>query len=168
MNKFVAVTVLASAISSPAAASPDSARGIVRPPYLTADSARIANAVRRAAAFAAAGRMADARREYRVIISKESAEGGYPAAPLWLLANAYYADENLADAARTLDKLAEAARDVVDPATELKSRLEATMLWARLKEFDRARAGLNRVKVLINSPAISETERRWAKSRIGE
>lgn len=168
MNRLVAVTLLASAITSPAEASADATRGIVRPPYLSADSARVANAVRRAAAFAAAGRMADARREYRVIISKESAEGGYPAAPLWLLANAYYADDNLGDAARTLDKLADAAREVIDPATELKARLEATMLWARMKEYGRARAGLDRVKLLIRSPAIPDTVRSWASKRIGE
>jgi hypothetical protein len=168
MNRLVAVTLLATAIVSPAEAASDSSRGIVRPPYLTTDSVRVAEALRRASAFAAVGRMSDARREYRSVISKEAADGGYPAAPLWLLANAYYADDNFGDAARTLEKLADAAREAVDPSTELTARLESTILWARLKEIERARTGLYRLRVLLKSPAIPDTVRSWARSRIGE
>lgn len=131
------------------------------------DSLRVAESLRRARAFAAAGRMAEMRREYRSLISAERADGEYPATAMWLLANAYFADDNLLATAQTLNAMADAANQVVDPATELRARFEATVLWARLGNREQAQAGLARVDVLLRSPAISDAQRAEVHRRMG-
>jgi hypothetical protein len=168
MQKIIAMTLLAATASSVASASPsgtESRRIVTRPFTIVRDSARVAESMRRASAFAAAGRLGEARREYRSLINSERADGNYPAQALWMLANAYFAADNLGETARTLDQLAFAAQEV---PTELKARLEATVIWARLHEVTRAKAGLDRVRVLLRSPAISAEQRAWALKRIGE
>ncbi|MDQ8166069.1 MAG: hypothetical protein P3A28_09995 [Gemmatimonadota bacterium] len=168
ISLFAAALAATSPLHAAHDAAVDSTRVIVRAASVTTDSIRIAESLRRASSYAAAGRMAEARREYRSLISIERAEGSVPSQALWLLANAYFADDNLSDAASTLDRLADDARDFIDPATELPARLEAAILWAKVRRFDRARDGLARVRLLLRSPAISATQRSWALSRLGE
>jgi hypothetical protein len=171
MHTLIALTLIAATSSSLATASPAGAevrRIVVRPPAVELDSLRVAESLRRASAFAAAGRMGDARREYRMLITAERREGNYPAQALWMLANAYFAEDKIFETARTLDQLAFEAQEIIDPPTELRARLEAAVLWAKLREPTRARAGYLRVKQLLKSPAISAEQREWAKKRIGE
>ncbi len=168
ISLIFAAVAASSSVPAPRAASVDFTRVIVRAPNVVSDSIRIAESLRRASSYAAAGRMAEARREYRSLIAIERAEGSVPTQALWMLANAYFADDNLSDAAGTLDRLADDARDMIDPVTELRARLEAAVLWAKVRRFDRASDGLARVRLLLRSPAISTTQRAWALSRLGE
>lgn len=158
--------------SGPSAAAPRVADDITRRAeivsYFATDSVRLAQAMRRAEAFAAVGRMADARREYRSAIAREIADGGYPVAAMWALANAYYAADNLGAAARTLDAMGDAARDAIDPATELKARVEAVTLWAQVGRRDRAVTTLERVRALLRSPAVPAQFRDEVRRRLGE
>jgi hypothetical protein len=138
----------------------------VRPLVFAGDSQRVADALNRAQRYAVTGRLADARREYRRVITSERQEGGYPAEPMWLLATSYFADGNEWDTALVLDELGQAAREVIDPNTELRARFEAAILWSNQRERGRASADAQRVLELLRSPAIAPDQRADLLSRM--
>lgn len=147
---------------------PDAARHVARATMVVRDSARVADALRRAEAYAVVGRLADAEREYRSLISAERRDGAYPVVAMWYLASTYYAADKLPEAAKALDAMADAAQEVIDPTTELRARFEATVLWSKLKERERMHTDLDRVKTLLKSPAIPEAQREAVRRRIVE
>ena len=165
---FLLSTTVASLHAAPASLTKPgntfltSVRGIVP----SEDSTRLAAAMARAERLEASGRQADARRAYRDAISAELEAGDYPAEAMWRLANAYFADDNEVAAARELDRLAEAAQNFGDPATELRARFEAAVLYARHENPAAAAAHLQRVRTLLKSPVIDERTRRSIASRI--
>jgi hypothetical protein len=61
---------------------------VARPAFTETDSIRVARALADAERFASAGRMAEARRQYREVIRQQLADGDYPGTAMWLLANA--------------------------------------------------------------------------------
>jgi hypothetical protein len=133
---------------------------------LGADSSRLVIGMAEAERLEAAGRQADARRVYRKLISEELDAGEYPSEAMWRLANAYFADDNELGAAHELDQLADAALSFADPATELRARFEAAVLYSRHNEPARAAAHVQRVRVLLKSPAIDERTKRSISARI--
>jgi hypothetical protein len=85
---------------------------------------------------------------------------------MWLLAISYYAEGKEWDTARVLDELGQAARDVIDPNTELRARFEAAILWSNQRERGRASADAQRVLELLKSPAIAPDQRADVLSRL--
>jgi hypothetical protein len=161
------MTAAAGGVATPTPRA-ESVRHVARATMVVRDSQRVADALRRAEAFAIVGRLADAEREYRSLISAERREGAYPVVAMWYLASTYYAADDFPAAARALDTMADAAQEVIDPVTELRARFEAAVLWSKLKERDRMLADLGRVKALLKSPAIPESQRDAVRRRIAE
>jgi hypothetical protein len=162
-----AITLASINVSSTLIARPENT--FLRTVYSTVagrDSLRLVAGMAEAERFEAAGRSADARRTYRKLISDELGAGEYPLEAMWRLANAYFADDNEVDAARELDRLADAASHFGDPATELRARFESAVLYSRHNEPLRVAAHLDRVRALLKSPAIDENTRRSISARI--
>lgn len=123
-------------------------------PVVARDSLRIAAALARAERYATAGRIADARREYRDAIDEQAAAGESTAQTHWLLATAYYAEGRDLSAARALDDAARAAAEFGDPAMELRATFEAAVLYARQRMPDLVAARVDRTRRLLKSPAV--------------
>jgi hypothetical protein len=133
---------------------------------LGADSSRLVAGMAEAERLETTGRQADARRSYRKLIADELSAGEYPSEAMWRLANAYFADDNELGAARELDRLADAAMFFGDPATELRARFDAALLYSRHDLPARAAAHVQRVRALLKSPVIDERTRRSIASRM--
>jgi hypothetical protein len=166
---FLFSTTLAtiSAAPTPIARPGDDLLRTVHSVAVRSDSVRLAAGIAEAERFAAAGRMADARRAYRKLISQELDAGEYPSAAMWRLANAYFGDGNELDAARELDRLADAASTFGDPEMELRARFEAAVLYSRHHEPARVAAHVQRVRALLKSPVIDDRTRRSISARLG-
>jgi hypothetical protein len=139
---------------------------LARPAFTETDSIRVARALAEAERFASAGRMAEARRQYREVIRQQLADGDYPGAAMWLLANAYFAAGNDFDAASTLDDLSAMAAEFGDPKLELRAAFESAVLYAKQHRYDRASALVVRVRKLLKSPAIEEDLKQEVRSRL--
>jgi hypothetical protein len=139
---------------------------LARPAFIEADSIRVARALADAERFASAGRMAEARRQYREVIRQQLADGDYPGAAMWLLANAYFAAGNNFDAASTLDELSTVAAEFGDPKMELRAAFESAVLYAKQHRYDRVAALVSRVRKLLHSPAIDEDQKQEVRSRL--
>jgi thioredoxin-like negative regulator of GroEL len=145
----------------------DAALRLVRPPHASADSARVASALAAAAQYAAAGRLADARKLYLAAIAEQRADTAYAASALWLLANTYYAEGHSVDAAATLAELALTAAEFGDPAMELRASFESAVLYSQLRTPERVAPLLARIRKLLRSPAIDDTLKSEVRRRMG-
>lgn len=135
-------------------------------PVVARDSLRIAAALARAERYATAGRIADARREYRDAIDEQDAAGESTAQTHWLLATAYYAEGRELAAARALDDAARAAAEFGDPSMELRATFEAAVLYARQHMADLVATRVDRSRRLLKSPAVSAELRTSIERRI--
>lgn len=124
------------------------------------DEERIAQRIVEASGFTLQGRMADARRILREVITEQERAGAYPATALRNLANVEFVLDRPVIAAGILVRLADAAVAASDPVTELQALVDATILFAQEGRTSSARALRPRIKTLLNSPAIPEATRR--------
>jgi hypothetical protein len=164
LSLFAAAAVAAAAPI--ARTAPDPTLRLVHARVVYPDSARIAASLAEAERFAAAGRLADARRRYRDVIEQQRTDDDYPAQAMWRLANAWFGDGNELEAARVLDDLAAAAAEYGDPRMELRASLEGAVLYSRHRRPERVAALLVRVRKLLKSPAIDDELKGEARRRI--
>ena len=121
---------------------------------------RIAGRIDEAWGLTLQGRMTDARRILRDVVTEQERAGAYPAIALRTLANVEYGLGRPVIAAGILVELADAAVTASDPATELQALVDATILFGQEGRTAPARALRPRIKKLLNSPAIPEATRR--------
>ena len=154
---FGGIAVVAS--STPAAARQSAASlpragGIssVRP---APESARVNDVLSRADNATAAGRMGEARRLYRGIIREQRDASVYAGIAIWRLAANHIYDGDVTTGAQLLDDLADEAARYGDPTMQLRASFEAAVLWQQAKRQDLTQRNLERVRCLLQSPAIS-------------
>jgi len=112
------------------------------------------------------GRDAEARRLYRTVVDEQRRGNLYAGTALWRLAGLQLFQGKTVDVAITLDETAQEAARFGDPAMELRATFEAAIMWQKVKRNDVARARLERVRCLLQSPAIDAKLKNSVESRI--
>jgi hypothetical protein len=153
---------LSHAVAAPVPRAPAPGAAVAAAP----DSARIVALLSKADASLQAGRVKEAVGVYRAIIGEQRNEGQYAGRTLWLLAQTYYATDDLGRAASVLDELAEAAGQYGDPVMELKATFESALLNQAMKKPAAVAARIPRIKALLQSPAVSLEQKRQVESRL--
>ena len=130
------------------------------------DSARVHRLMTQADEALGAGRLKEARKFYRTLIDEQRAGDQYAGEALWRLASSHFFADDLRSAADVLDELAAAASRFGDPAMELRATFESAVLRQRLRQSSAASAKLPRIKELLQSPAISEAQKKDTELRM--
>jgi hypothetical protein len=76
----------------------------------------------------------------------------------------YHADD--AAAAEALDQLAKQANQFGDPTTELRATFEAAVLWTKARRPAFAAEHAQRIKDLLKSPVIAESDKAEYRRRM--
>ncbi|MEO6443910.1 MAG: hypothetical protein ABIZ91_14100 [Gemmatimonadaceae bacterium] len=153
------LTLALVALASSAAGAMDTAatpatEGRADPP----DSAYIQSTLARADASMFAGRLREARGLYRHLIRRLREAEQYERIALWNLAHCYLVGNDIAGAAATLDELALAAEKYGDPSLELLAIFAAAVYYQQLKRAELLAPRIARVRALLQSPAIPDSE----------
>lgn len=122
----------------------------------------------RAQQFARAGDYRKAARAYRAAAEEQLRSGELPEMALWQEAGMYFAMEDNARAAASLDRLAGLAADYGNPVVEARAMLHAALLHARAGNADRALALASELRTLRRSPFIGDDLRAEIDQRLGE
>jgi hypothetical protein len=122
--------------------------------------------IARADSLALAGRIGAAEDLLHHVIDEQASAGRYARDALWHLAMAYDFTDDNAKLARTLDQLAAAAATYGDPQMELEATFEATRLHVELRDGRAELSRVDRIRCLLQSPAIPEAVKADYKSRI--
>lgn len=130
------------------------------------DSTRIHAVLSRADEATSSGRMGEARRLYRGLIQEQRDASQYAGTTIWKLASNLVYDGDVKGAALLLDDLAAEASRFGDPAMELRATFESAILWQKVKRNDLAMAHLDRVRCLLQSPAIAAEVKQSIERRI--
>jgi hypothetical protein len=130
------------------------------------DPARVSAQLATADSLAFAGKNGEARARYREIIEQLRSAGQYPREALWHLANSYLESNESDRVAGIMDELAAAAAKYGDPTTELNANFESAVLYQRMRYPTKAADRLNRVKELLQSPAITDDAKRQVEGRM--
>ena len=93
-----------------------------------------------------------ASREYRKAADIARREGHLPSGTSWKLANAYYYEGNLRDAAAVLDQLADEAAGVGDLAVEALAIYNSAWLNGKAGHKTETAARVGRLESLLRSP----------------
>ncbi|HWC72693.1 MAG TPA: hypothetical protein VG454_02060 [Gemmatimonadales bacterium] len=113
-------------------------------------------------------RFAAAAREYRKAADVARSEGHLASGTTWKLANAYYYDGNLVDAAAALDRLADEAAQVGDLAVEGLAIYHSAWLNGKAGRKTETTARVARLEALLRSRympvAIRERLSSWLKT----
>jgi hypothetical protein len=120
------------------------------------------------------GKLHEAQVRYRELVEELRASGQYPRDALWHLATSYLytnpsgevAAPDAGEVAGIMDELSAAAAKFGDPTTELNATFEAAALYQGMHMSVRAAQRLDRVKELLQSPAISDGAKRQVEGRI--
>jgi tetratricopeptide (TPR) repeat protein len=113
-------------------------------------------------------RFADAAREYRRAAEIARREGHLPSGTTWMLANAYYNEGNLIDAAEALDQLAGEAAQVGDLVVQALAIFNAAWLNGKAGRKAETATRVARLESLLRSPympvAIRDHLSSWLKT----
>lgn len=131
----------------------------VLPHPASVDSARLHAELKRAEKATYSGRAREARAIYRKLIDEQREAGEYARLTLWNLALHYLYQEDTPNAASTLDELAKQANQFGDPTMELRATFESAVLWAKNKRHTYAADRAVRIKDLMKSPVIAESDK---------
>lgn len=121
----------------------------------TADTAKLNRMLAQADEASATGRGAHARKLYRSLVREHRSANLYAGTALWRLAGVQLFDGKTYDAVITLEETAQEAGRFGDPTMELRASFEAAVLWQKLKRPEDARRNLDRVRCLLQSPAVA-------------
>ncbi len=132
----------------------------------TVDSLRVQAELQRAEKATYAGRTGEARTIYRKLLDQHRDAGEYAKATLWNLALHYLYHDDTRNAAATLDELAKQANQFGDPTMELRATFEAAVLWNKRKAHAFAAEHAVRIKDLMKSPVIAESEKAEFRRRM--
>lgn len=154
------LTIVLVALASTAAGAMNTAatpatEGRAEPP----DSAYVRSTLARADASMFAGRLREARGLYRQVIRRQREAEQYERIALWNLAHCYLVGDDMAGAAATLDELALAAEKYGDPSLELLATFSAAVYYQQLKRTELLAPRIARVRALLQSPAIPDSEK---------
>jgi ATP/maltotriose-dependent transcriptional regulator MalT len=113
-------------------------------------------------------RFADAAREYRHAADVARREGHLASGTTWMLANAYYNNGNLIDAAESLDQLASEAAQVGDLVVQALAIFNAAWLNGKAGRKAETTARVARLESLLQSQympvAIRDHLSSWLKT----
>ena len=169
-TRIVACSAVALALVASLPAAADAQRltrgPAARPAVITQED--IMDAEARGDGFAQSGQFAEARGEYRAASTLQLRMRELPTTAMWQIANAYYAENSLAKAARTLDELAALAAQ--HRATDVRARalLEAAFLYRASGHWQRPQEIAKELREMCEreaiDPALKATiERRLAR-----
>lgn len=130
------------------------------------EAARLDRRIEEASALTFDGRMIEARRILRSVVSEQERADAYPAVALRLLANVEFSLDRPIAAADILVRLADAAATAGDPNTELQALVDATVLYDQSGRRSVVRSLRPRIRGLLNSPAIPEATRQQLARRL--
>ncbi|MHB1225776.1 MAG: hypothetical protein ACYC2G_17235 [Gemmatimonadaceae bacterium] len=122
----------------------------------------------RAQQHARAGNYRKAARAYHAAAEEQLRVGELPETALWQEASMYFAMEDNARAAASLDRLAGLAEDHGDPVAEARAMLHAALLYAQAGNADRALTLASDLRTLRNSPFIGDELRAEIDLRLGK
>lgn len=157
--------LLLSALVLPVAAAPvhadQVAAAIARVPAFpplrpTADTVKLQKLLAQADEASVTGRGGQARKIYRTLVQEQRSANLYAGTALWRLAGVQLFDGKTYDAVITLEDAAQEAGRFGDPTMELRASFEAAVLWQKLKRPEDARRNLDRVRCLLQSPAVAD------------
>lgn len=159
------LATIAIAASPAVAQHPQGFPNTVRPAVSAMDA--IGVSLSRGFHYSAQARYDLARREFRDAADRQQRSGYVPETSLWQVAATYYAEDNLRDAARTLDELATVAGRHGDVQVQGKALLEAAFLYRRSGDVARSNAIAREVQQLACSTEMSAELRSEIVRRIG-
>lgn len=135
-------------------------------PLAPIDTVRLQSELERAEKATYSGRAREARAIYRKLLEEQREAGEYARQTLWNLAmhHLYHADD--AAAAEALDQLAKQANQFGDPTTELRATFEAAVLWTKARRPAFAAEHAQRIKDLLKSPVIAESDKAEYRRRM--
>lgn len=111
-------------------------------------------------------RLKQAGQEYRNAVQARRLAGQYPGEELWLLASFQYSSGKWRQAARTLDLLANEARDVGDLDRQAMALTNSILLYAANGRTETAVARLERLMPLLNSPYLPAHRVEYVNERL--
>lgn len=126
-----------------------------------------AAAMARAMELGRVGNYRKAARAYHDIAETQWRAGELPEMALWQEASMYFALEENARAAAALDKLGDRASDYGDPVVEARAKLNAAVLYYQIGDIQRAMALADDLRMLRNSPFLSDELRADIDLRLG-
>lgn len=135
----------------------------VAPRVITADSARIA----RGGEFASVGRLSEARRLFVESLKASRRSGEFGGDALWHLALLAYGAGQELRAAALLDELADEAARFGETTWQARGLLEAGLIYQALGQRTEAAARSARLQPLLQSSAISASDRAMMVARMG-
>jgi len=167
--------LLLSALALPVAAAPAHADQVAAamarvPAYPslrpTADTLKLQKMLAQADEASVTGRGGQARKIYRTLVQEQRSANLYAGTALWRLAGVQLFDGKTYDAVITLEETAQEAGRFGDPTMELRASFESAVLWQKLKRPEDARRNLDRVRCLLQSPAVSDDVKADIERRI--
>lgn len=130
------------------------------------DTTRVITLLTRADEATFAGRNGEARKLYRTLINEQRDANRYAGLAMWRLAvNYHYAGEHRR-AAELFEETAQEAARFGDPALEMKASFESAVLWQKVRRNDLAARHVERVRCLLQSPAIASDVKQFIENRI--
>ncbi len=169
--------LLLSALVLPVAAAPAHAdqvsAAIARVPaypslWPTADTVKLQKLLAQADEASVTGRGSHARKLYRSLVQEHRSANLYAGTALWRLAGVQLFDGKTYDAVITLEETAQEAARFGDPTMELRAAFEAAVIWQKIKRPEDARRNLDRVRCLLQSPAVADDIKADVERRIVE
>lgn len=158
---FAQSTSSYSSVSLPVPAAAES----VREEY---DASEVRMRLDRAHKLGEQGRWKEARREYASVAKLQRTHQVLADEALWNLANIHHGNRDIRRAAQTMDELADAAQLHGNPVVQAKALIESAILYQSLRMPDQARARLERLQPLLDSPFLSKELRSSIEKRMTE
>jgi hypothetical protein len=134
----------------------------------TADTLKLQKMLVQADEASVSGRSGQARKLYRSIVQEQRNAAVYAGTALWRLAGVQLFDGKVYDAVITLEETAQEAARFGDPTMELRASFEAAVLWQKSKRNADALRNLERVRCLLQSPAVAAELKADIERRIVE
>jgi tetratricopeptide (TPR) repeat protein len=159
---FATSPVALHASGSPAPTDPPTRRAALLTDTTPADVV-----MQRADSLRARLRFADARQLYLAAAQQQDASRTKPCHALWQVAETYFAEGQLRQAAATLDLVAEKAAGYGDPEAQARALLESAILYEKLGATAQSTARLRRLDAVLTSPYVSNEVRSAIGARRG-
>ena len=125
----------------------------------TGDPADVEARIARGDELVSQRRWAAARLEYAAAMGAQRAAGELPTVALRRIANAYYFEGRLLDAARALDRLAREAAAFGHLPAQVRARADAAVLYAMKGHRRAARERRAQLEQLLTSPFLPDSTR---------
>ncbi len=134
---------------------------------LASSAAAITDLMDRGNKLAVDGKFRKAAHAFHAAAAAQLRVGELPDVALWQEANMYFALGDNAHAAATLATLGERASEYGNPVAEVRAKMNAALLYARVGDVERAATLTTELQTLRKSPFIGDELRAELDLRLG-